>query len=189
MKLVIYTVDGEIELEGMSDELEALELEANNSGEAEAIYEGQIEEESELESSRTQYRDFPLGSVSGVPEVKVEFVRVCKRVMGNKICWNEPRHRTRSASYKAYARVSIGKVTNQMVWDAVQRCVQRAAVTAGIAGILATYATGGGGIAAAQGTFYLSVTECLKARGGEFAKIATDLRLSLYTTKESGPWR
>lgn len=190
MKLVIYTADGEVELEGMSDELEALELEANNSGEAEAIYEGAIEEESELESSNRSYQDFPLASARGVPQTKVEWHRVCRGRGITRVCWREPRTFVRHASYKAYARVSIGRVTDQMVWDAVRRCVQTAAVNAGIAGILAGIVTqGAGSIAAAQASFSLSVTECLRARGGEFARIATDLRLSLYTTRESGPWR
>lgn len=189
MQFFIYTEDGEIELEEVAVEVEeALEVAVPNDTK-EILFDGIYEIAAELEAGRT-YRDFLLASAKGVPEFKTVMERQCRGSGWRRFCWPMIVMYSRSADYKVYARVSTGKITNDMVWDTVRGCVMEAAVSAGIAGILASnISLGAGGLAAAKGAFSLTLQRCLSAKGGEFVRIARDIRLSLFTEKTSGSWK
>lgn len=150
----------------------------------------EVTEEATLQAAARTERVFELASIDGVPEVKTVMEKQCKHVLGKPICIKVPVIYRRTSKLTAYVRISSGLIKNDQVWSAVRGCVSEAAVSAGIAGILASYATSGaGGLAAAKATFTATLVGCLRSKGKEFARIATDLRLDLFTKQEHGDWK
>lgn len=189
MQLVIYTEEGESEFKFEYDEQVLEAAEAEESFSEPALYDGYYTEEfATLEAART-HRDFKLASVSGVPEVKTVMEKQCVKILGKKVCTRVPVLYRRTSRLTAYARISSGRITNDQVWNSVRSCVVSAAASAGIAAILASSASGPGGIAAAKATFTAALVGCLSAKGEEFAKIASDIRVDLFTTQEHGDWK
>ena len=189
MKLILYTEEGESEFEFEHD-AQALEAtQAEDSFSEPVLYDGYyLEESPTLEAART-HRDFKLASVSGIPEMKTVMKRQCTNTPVGRVCVRVPVISHRTSQLVAYARISSGRITKDAVWNSVRGCVVGAAVSAGIGGILASTVSGPGGIAAAQATFTASLVGCLSAKGDEFAKIASDIRVNLFTEQEHGPWK
>ncbi len=155
------------------------------------IHGGEVETEASeysTEAGRTS-REFQLASVSGVPEIKVVWRKKCRRVLGRKICVNVPHTMTRRSNYKAFVKISTGRIDNRDVEQALKDCALRAARVAGVAGALAALVSGGAGLATVKSTFISEFKSCLRAKAGEFARVASDVRINLFTKKTTGNWR
>lgn len=177
MKLTINRPDGIEEYDFVSSEVVSTQ-EVAGVTDAEEFYEGiQLLEDVTAEATR-QTRDFELGSISGVPEIKFVMERQCTGKKWWKVCVNVPVLYTRTATKKLYASVSITVPDTNDVWAAVKDC---ALTSLGLSLAVAIEAP-----AAAVSAAEAAMIVCLKAKG--LTAVANSLVLGLYTTSTSSEW-
>ena len=144
---------------------------------------------SESTEARRTSRTFQLASVRGVPEIKVEWRKKCRRILGRRVCFKVPRTWKRNSNYTAMVKVSTGRIDNRDVERALKDCVLQAGRKAGVAGALAAFVSGGAGLGVVKQVFVSELKKCLRSKANEFVRIASDIRVELFTKKTTGPWR
>lgn len=172
MQIVLKRPEGDVVSEDIENRLALSEAAAAD----EEFFEGAYP----LGAEGRACREFELGSVDGVPEVKTEMERQCKKVAGVKVCWHVPVVYSRISKLTLFARVCVPSATTDEAWQIIRECALTAIAAGGITAIVTNPTAA---IPAAEQAMIL----CLK--GKSLAKIAKELELGLFTRQVAGDWK
>ena len=171
MEIVIKTPSGDV----VSEDIEVIDVEEAALADQD-FFEGEFPFGAEGQSCR----EFELGSISGVPEVKTEMEKQCRKVAGVKICVRVPVVYSRTSKVTLFARACVPSTTTEQAWGKIRDCALSAIAAGGIVAII-------GNPAAAIPAAKLTMIGCLKDKA--LNEIANGLDLGLYTRQVSGDWK
>jgi hypothetical protein len=130
MEIVIKTPTGDV----VSEEIETM-LDVEEAALADQdFFEGEFPFGAEGQACR----EFELGSINGVQEVKTEMERQCRRVAGVKICVHVPVVYTRTSTATLFARVCVPSTTTEQAWKKIRDCALSAIAAGGLSPSSAT---------------------------------------------------